>query len=114
MNAAVVMLRPAPGTTAATALQPGDALLPVCLPPENRRWETTSPPPCWPRFRPPGWGAPPLPMAVDPGRLPNHSAKVLLTRLRLSYNSIGVGAAVPFNSVFVSAARHKNSSSFGG
>ena len=39
MNAAVVMLPPAPGITAATALQPCDALLPVCLPPKNRRWE---------------------------------------------------------------------------
>jgi hypothetical protein len=84
MNAAVVMLPPAPGITAATALQPCDALLPVCLPPKNRRWETTSPPPSWPRFRPTIRGVPPLPIAVGPGRLPNHSANVLLKSLRLS------------------------------
>jgi hypothetical protein len=84
MHAAVVMWPPAPGLPAATALQPGDARLPVCLPPQNGGGEPTAPPPFWPRCRPPVWGVPPLPRAVHPGRRPHHRANGLLKSRRVS------------------------------
>jgi hypothetical protein len=84
MNDHAVVLPPSSGIIAATAPQTRDALQPVCLPPENRRWETTSPSPFWPWFRPSVWVVTPFPLSVNPERLPNDGANVLLKSLRLS------------------------------
>jgi hypothetical protein len=44
----------------------------------------------------------------DHGPSSHARSKTLPTQFRLDYNSLGDGAAVPFNSVVVSALRHNN------
>lgn len=84
MHDNAVVLSPHSGIIAATAPQPRASLPLVRLPPENRRGGTSSPSPSWLRVRPGIWGVTPLPIAVDPGRLPNDGANVLLKSLRLA------------------------------
>jgi RimJ/RimL family protein N-acetyltransferase len=79
----------------------------------NPLWKIAAPPSCQPQLRPSTLAGMPLSTSEDHEPFADASPKMLPTRFRLDYNSIGDGTAVPFNRVFVSAARHKNSLSLG-
>jgi hypothetical protein len=80
---------------------------------EHRPWTSAPLPLRWRRFRPT-----PLPCRSLPPSQARQPAtaippKTLLKRGQRDYNALGDGAAVPSNTAFVSAARHKNSYSLG-
>jgi hypothetical protein len=97
----------------AAGSRPRGPLPPVCPPAGHPGRKPAFPAPGGPRIPPGARVLTPLPTSVDHRYAPHHRTHVLPKRLGLSENAIRAGAAVPFNQVFVSAARHKHSSSLG-
>jgi len=111
MSDSVAVLPPPSGLRVAMDPPNRGSLPPVCLPLRNPPRHSAAAPCFCPWGRPLHQAStPPHPLTAR-GLPSQHLANLLVKRLRLDYNAIRVAAAVPFNSVFVSAARHKNASS---
>ena len=111
MRASAAFEHPPASLISAPALQRRGALPPRWLPPGPCCEETAAPSLCWPRRRPSLLPLIPLPPSQAHRPSAHIPTNTLLQRCSRDENSLGDGAAGPFHSVFVSALRHKHSSS---